>query len=88
MSAILSALFAEYWPYLAGGMAIVLAYFGVRLKGKSDGRQELQNQLNQQTVDSAKEARNVQTKINRLPDGDAAAKLRRDWMRHESPGRE
>ncbi|WP_082404699.1 hypothetical protein [Achromobacter sp. 2789STDY5608633] len=84
----IQSLLGELWPYLVGGVAIVVAYFGVRLKGKSDGRQELQNQINQQAVDSAKEARDVQTKINRLPDGDAAAKLRRDWMRHESPGRE
>lgn len=81
MSSILSALFAEFWPYLAGGVAIVLAYFGIRLKGKSDGRQEVQNQINKQAVESAKEARDVQAKIDRLPDDAVASQFDR-WVRH------
>jgi hypothetical protein len=81
MSAILSALFAEFWPYLAGGVAIVLAYFGIRLKGKSDGRQEVQNQINKQAVESVKEARDVQAKIDRLPDDAVASQFDR-WVRH------
>ncbi|MFY1939545.1 hypothetical protein ACOTCW_29010 [Achromobacter xylosoxidans] len=81
MSAILSALFAEFWPYLAGGVAIVLAYFGIRLKGKSDGRQEVQNQINKQAAEAAKEARDVQAKIDRLPDDAVASQFDR-WVRH------
>ncbi|CAB3845675.1 hypothetical protein LMG26842_02576 [Achromobacter dolens] len=83
MSAFLSTLFAEFWPYLAGGVAIVLAYFGVRLKGKSDGRQEVQNQINKQAVEAAKEARDVQTKVNRMDVGAANAELRKHWMRKQ-----
>lgn len=74
-------LLGEFWPYLAGGVAIVLAYFGVRLKGKSDGRQEVQNQINKQAVESAKEARDVQAKIDRLPDDAVASQFDR-WVRH------
>lgn len=74
-------LLGEFWPYLAGGVAIVLAYFGVRVKGKSDGRQEVQNQINKQAVESAKEARDVQAKIDRLPDDAVASQLDR-WVRH------
>lgn len=79
-------LLGEFWPYLAGGVAIVLAYFGVRLKGKSDGRQEVQNQINKQAVEAAKEARDVQAKIDRMPDGGSMAELRRKWMRKPGAG--
>jgi hypothetical protein len=80
-------LLLEFWPYIAGGLAVVLAYFGVRLKGKSDGRQEVRDQINKQAVESAKESRDVQAKVNRMGDGDADAELRRKWMRDPGAGR-
>ena len=76
----------EFWPYIAGGLAIVLAYFGVRLKGKSDGRQEVRDQINKQAVESAKDVRDVQAKVNRMDDGGAAAELRSKWMRDKGAG--
>lgn len=82
----MSLLLAEFWPYIAGGFAIVLAYFGVRLKGKSDGRQEVRYQINKQAVEAAKEARDVQTKVNRMDDGAAAAELNRRWVRDKGTG--
>jgi hypothetical protein len=81
MSAILSALFAEYWPALAVGAAFVLGALGIRLKGKSDGRQEVQAQINKQAVEAAKEARDVQAKIDRMPDDAVAHEFDR-WVRH------
>lgn len=80
-------LLGEFWPYLAGGVVIVLAYFGIRLKGKSDGRQEVHNQINKQAVEAAKEARDVQAKINRMGDGAANAELNRHWVRDKGTGR-
>lgn len=82
----MSILLAEFWPYIAGGLAIVLAYFGVRLKGKSDGREELRSQINKQAVEAAKESRDVQAKVNRMDDGSAAAELRSKWMRDKGTG--
>jgi len=79
----MSLLLVEFWPYIAGVFAIVLAYFGVRMKGKADGRQELREQINKQAVEAAKESRDVQAKIDRMPDGGAAAELRRRWMRNK-----
>lgn len=79
-------LLAEFWPYIAGGFAIVLAYFGVRLKGKSDGRQEVRDQINKQAAEAAKEARDVQTKVNRMDDGAANAELNRRWVRDKGTG--
>lgn len=82
----MTALIAEFWPYLAGGFAIVLAYFGVRVKGKADGKQEVRNQINKQAVEAAKEARDVQAKIDRMPDSAAFSELRRKWMRNKGTG--
>ncbi|MFY2843553.1 hypothetical protein ACOTJF_17845 [Achromobacter ruhlandii] len=79
-------LLGEFWPYLAGGVAVVLAYFGVRLKGKFDGRQEVQAQINKQAVESAKEARDVQAKIDRMPDDAVVSRFDR-WVRHGKGGR-
>lgn len=79
-------LLLEFWPYIAGGLAVILAYFGVRLKGKSDGRQEVRDQINKQAVESAKEVRDVQAKVNRMDDGGAAAELRSKWMRDKGTG--
>ncbi|MNU46302.1 hypothetical protein D3C71_351610 [compost metagenome] len=84
----MSLLIAQFWPYIAGAVALILAYFGVRLKGKSDGRQEVRDQINKQAVEAAKESRDVQAKINRMPDGGAAAELRRKWVRDPGAGGE
>lgn len=86
MSAILIAVFAEYWPAILGGLALVAAALGIRLKGKSDGRQEVQAQINKQAVEAAKGVRDVQTKINRMPDNAAAAELNRKWVRDKGTG--
>lgn len=82
----MSMLIAEFWPYIAGGVALILAYFGVRLKGKSDGREEVRSQINKQAVEAAKEARDVQTKVNRMDDGAANAELNRRWVRDKGTG--
>lgn len=82
----MNLLLAEFWPYIAGGLAIVMAYFGVRMKGKADGRQEVQAQINKQAVEAAKEARDVQAKVNRMDDGSAAAELNRKWVRDKGTG--
>lgn len=86
MSAILNALFVEFWPELALGMTLVLAALGIRMKGKADGRQELQNQINKQAVEAAKEARDVQAKIDRMPDDAVRRLLKSDWVRGPGQG--
>lgn len=86
MSAILSALFAEYWPAILIGLTVVTAALGIRLKGKADGRQEVEAQINKQAVESAKEARDVQAKVNRMDDGGALAELNRKWVRDKGTG--
>lgn len=83
---ILQAFLGEFWPYLAGGIALALAALGISLKGKSSGREEVRAQINKQAVESAKEARDVQAKIDRMPDGGSMAELRRKWMRKPGAG--
>lgn len=82
----MSMLIAQYWPALLGAVGLVLAYFGVRMKGKSDGRQEVRDQINKQAVEAAKESRDVQAKVNRMDDGGAAAELNRKWVRDKGTG--
>lgn len=79
-------LLGEFWPYLAGGIALALAALGISLKGKSSGREEVRAQINKQAVEAAKEARDVQAKIDRMPDGGSMAELRRKWMRKPGAG--
>lgn len=86
MGVAMSMLIAEFWPYIAGGLAIVLAYFGVRLKGKSDGRQEIREQINKQAVEAAKESRDVQAKIDRMDDDTVRSEFNRRWVRHKGKG--
>ena len=82
----MTALIAEFWPYLAGGFALVLAYFGVRMKGKADGKQEVRDQINKQAVESAKESRDVQTKIDRMDDAAVVDEFNRRWVRRKGKG--
>jgi len=82
----MSILLAEYWPAIVAGLALVAAGLGIRLKGKSDGREEVRNQINKQAVEAAKESRDVQAKVNRMDDGGAAAELRSKWMRDKGAG--
>lgn len=83
---ILQAFLGEFWPYLAGGIALALAALGISLKGKSSGREEVRAQINKQAVETAKEARDVQAKVNRMDSGSAAAELNRHWVRDKGTG--
>lgn len=87
----MSALFAEFMPYLAGLGVSVLIILGAHFRGKSSGKdeahQEVANKTNQQAAEAAKESRDVQSTIDRLPTGAAADELRRKWLRKPPAGR-
>lgn len=57
------------------------AYFRGKARGKADARAEVDAKINQQAANAAKEIRNVDAAIDRLPDGSAADLLKRDWLR-------
>ncbi len=82
----MSFVLSELWPYLAGGLAIVAAYFGVRIKAKSDAKAEFEAKQNAQAVESMKTAQEVRNEINRLPSGAADNQLRTRWMRKRTDG--
>lgn len=71
----------ELWPYLAGGLGIIAAYFGVRIKAKNDARAEFEAKQNAKAIESMKTSQEVRNEVNRLPSGAAHDKLRSGWMR-------
>lgn len=80
----LSAILGQFWPYIAGGIAVLAAYFGVRQSGKSAALAEQAAQLNRQADAARKEAQNVADQVDSM--GDAA--VRSDaakWVR--DPGK-
>lgn len=83
---LLQMFLGEFWPYLGIGIALALSALGISMKGKSAGRQEVQAQINKQSAEAAKEARDVQAKVNRMDSGTAAAELNRKWMRDKGAG--
>lgn len=83
---ILSSIVAQYWPYLAGGLAVVLSYFGVRWQAKSEAKAEARAESNEQAIKSMKQAQEVRNDVNQMAPGGAAAELKRDWMRKRSDG--
>lgn len=87
----MTALFAQFVPWIVGGVFALLALVGVFFRGKSTGKQEARQdvaaKVNEQATQAAKESRDVQTTVDRLPDGAAATELRDKWMRKPPAGR-
>jgi hypothetical protein len=81
----IATLIAQFWPYIAGAVAIALAYFGVKAKGASDERTKIDAQVNKQADAARKEAKNVDDKVDSM--GDAAIRdTARQWVRQ--PGKD
>jgi len=81
----MTPLLAEFGPWLAAIAAAVVTgigiYFRAKAKGSSEAREEVAEKTNEQAAVAAKEVRNVDVQIDRLPDGGAADQLKRDWLR-------
>jgi len=81
----MSMILSEMAPALAVIGALIAgvagAYFRGKARGKADVRAEVDAKTNQQAANAAKEIRNVDAQIDRLPDGGAADQLKRDWLR-------
>lgn len=80
----MSMILSEMAPALAVIGALIAGVAGVYLRGKARGeadvRAEVDAKTNQQAAKAAKEIRNVDAQIDRMPDGGAADELRRDWL--------
>lgn len=46
----MSVLMAEFLPYAAGILALVAAYFGIKAKGKSEAKAELQQEQTDEVI--------------------------------------
>lgn len=81
----MSMILSEMGPALAVIATLLAgvagAYFRGKARGKADARAEVDAKTNQQAANAAKEIRNVDAQIDRLPDGGAADQLKRDWLR-------
>jgi len=77
----MSMILSEMGPALAVIATLLAGVVGAYFRGKADARAEVDAKTNQQAANAAKEIRNVEVEIDRLPDGGAADQLKRDWLR-------
>lgn len=71
---------SQLWPYLLGAVGLAAAYFGVRQSGKSAGRQETRQEINEAEAVARKEARNVEIETAAMADSDIDDDLAK-WVR-------
>lgn len=77
MLAALRLIPGRLWGYLAAGAAVLIAVWRIYAAGKSAARVEgMQSQL-----DNVETRNEIDRKAGRLPDGDAADRLRDQWSR-------
>ena len=84
--AIIAALWARIWPYLALAGGLLAGLFVVRQSGKAAGRADLEQEMNKRAADARKEARNVADTIDTMGDDPVADKLKSDWVRRNRAG--
>jgi Flp pilus assembly protein TadB len=84
---VIAGLWARFYAWILGALAIVAAAVGVYLKGRSAGKQVEQKkaaarELEQERAkaETIQEVRNVQTEVARLPDVDVRQRLQK-WIR-------
>lgn len=82
----INALLAQFWPYIAGVIAVLAAYFGVRQSGKSAALAEQAAQLNKQADAARKEASNVQDTVAKMGDDAVSSELKSGWVRDPGKG--
>lgn len=87
----MTSLLLEYAPALGGIALAIIGALGFYVRGKSTGKQEKQAEVtaktNQQAAEAAKVTRDVDSTIDRMPDGAAAGELKRSWVRKPPAGR-
>jgi len=54
--------------WLAGAAAFVVTVFGVYLKGKSAGRQDVENEHVRRRIDAMKKAKDIRDEVDSDPD--------------------
>lgn len=78
----IAALLSQFWPYIAGGIALVAAYFGIKSKGSTEAKQEIAIKSAEKAMEAGKVVKDVQTAIDKIHEGSAAEQLRSSkWVR-------
>lgn len=79
----MTALLTEFGPWLVAIATAVVTAIGIHLrakaKGKSEARQEMAAQTNEQAAQAAKVVNDVRSENAALPPGAAADLLRQRW---------
>jgi cell division protein FtsB len=85
MIGILSSLFGQVWPGLAIAGALIAAALGIRLSGKTAGREEARREVERQNQ-QARETRDVSVAEIDSMDDDAVRARARQRMRDAGAG--
>lgn len=85
--AIIAALWAKVWPYIAIVGVALAGLFAIRESGKAAGRADLENDMNKRADVARKDARNVADKVDAMGNDVIADKLKSDWVRHNGSER-
>lgn len=73
------ALLMQLLPYIAVGVAALATVFGIYAKGKSTGKQQIRDQINAQSLQNARRAKEIENSTN-ASGGDA----NREWLRNNA----
>lgn len=76
----MSLLLDQFWPYIAGAIFLVLAFFGVRQSGKSAGREQAEQKQAQAQAKAREIANDVDQEIDALGD-DGIRDRASGWLR-------
>lgn len=76
----ISALLAQFMPYLIAALVFIAGIFGYGIKKKNEGKQEAENKGNKEALDNVAKAREAESEADKIDDVDSELK-RNDWMR-------
>jgi hypothetical protein len=84
----IASLWARFYGYILGALAALGAFLAIYFKGRSAGKQVEQKKATQRDLTEAKEHAetiretvDVESKVIRLPIGDARERLSKRWTR-------
>lgn len=73
---------AKIWPYLLAVAGLLAGSFALRQSGKSAGKQEIRNEINESQAKARKEARRVEDTNAAMSDDAVDSRLDR-WVRNK-----
>lgn len=74
----ISALLGQLWPYIAGAVALLLGFLGLRAKWRSEGREQVRQANAAEREEAATARREVDDEVRRTDDAAVRDGLR-EW---------